>query len=128
MLIKNIRIHPDYKPPISYYDIALIELSRPVNSRTAFLHTDSELLQTNFYAIGWGKTESFGPYPVNLQSVTLEHNSESVCEKIYRNSSKRKLPHGLRTDIQICAGGEIGRDTCEVSNFTDNGIIPRYIF
>lgn len=62
MKIKNIIVHPNYKPPEKYYDIALIELETTVNF-TKYVHPAclntkpaADIKNNIFTVTGWGET------------------------------------------------------------------------
>lgn len=69
----------------------------------------------NCYATGWGKDRfgKEGKYSVIMKSVSLPIVPNNQCEASLR---KTKLKEKFRLDNSfICAGGEDGVDTCEVS-------------
>lgn len=119
--IDTIINHPEYKSPSSYNDIALLKLKNKLsfstNIRPACLHTTKELTssQKSLTAIGWGKVDFAGPAADNLQKVLLQQKTFTQCIASYKDVSKAKLPNGLRDDIQVCAGGIVGKDTCLVT-------------
>ena len=44
--------------------------------------------------------------------VALRMTEHDKCNRAYASSSKRKLPRGILTESQVCAGGT-GKDTCQ---------------
>lgn len=122
-IVTNIIKHPQYKPPSRYNDIALLKLkdklSFGTSIRPACLHTTKDLstTQKSLTALGWGNIDFAGPPADNLQKVTLQHVSGSQCSASYKNN-KQELPNGISDDKQICAGGVLGKDTCQVIIYT----------
>lgn len=113
--------HPQYRAPSTYNDIALLKLESKLtyaaNILPACLHTTKELttIQRYLTALGWGKIDFAGPAADNLQKVVLRYAPFSDCSAKYSDVTKDRLPNGLRDDIQVCAGGEVGKDTCQVN-------------
>lgn len=62
--VKRYIIHPNFKPPAKYHDIALIELDKPVNRSNfidiACLDKSENLNDKTYFISGWGKTEFAG--------------------------------------------------------------------
>lgn len=56
-----------------------------------------------------GKSSSY-LIKVNLRMINNER-----CNWFYWTAPKRQLANGIIPDIQICAGGNDGKDTCQVS-------------
>ncbi|XP_012228499.2 trypsin 3A1-like [Linepithema humile] len=116
--IKKMIRHPDYKPPVMYADIALIELVDAVTFTTSI--RPACLFQPHFYNLpqrnwisGWGVTEFAGERsdPLLKAEVDLINNSE--CTNVYSNV--REVPHGI-VESMLCAGdsrGNWSRDTCQ---------------
>lgn len=115
--IARIIKHPDYKPPIVYNDIALLELNRSAIFNSYLLPVclfhkpTSESL--DLLATGWGLTHFAGDRSVVLQQVTLQSFNNTLCSSIYKSVSKRRLPNGISEDKQICAGSHEEKDTCQ---------------
>lgn len=120
VVVTNIIKHPQYNAPSSYHDVALLKLESKLTFSSsilpACLQTTKELTtaQKSLTALGWGKIDFVGPPSDNLQKVTLDYSAASQCSASYKDSAKDKLPSGLRDNIQICAGGTVGKDTCQV--------------
>ncbi|KAJ8961832.1 hypothetical protein NQ318_021447, partial [Aromia moschata] len=109
--------NPNYNSPSSYNDIALVRLRRRVQFSAsvlpACLNTASNVnLATNtFIALGWGKTDFAGPTSDDLLKVDLRMVNRNDCSKSYK--TEEKLSDGIRDAIQLCAGGELQKDTCQ---------------
>lgn len=109
-----------YKPPVSYHDIGLIKLDRPVNFtkrvRPACLFTALQLPST-FQVAGWGEVGPKGKRSNVLLSTVLSHFGTDDCNNKVAFNINRQYPKGILGDIQVCAGDEITTsDTCKVSN------------
>lgn len=113
--VRKIYIHDNYKPPLIYNDIALIELNGNVSFtgfvKPACLFTEyfKELENNSVVATGWGLTSFAGNISDILQAVEL--NLRGDCKSSYR-INRRKLNVGT-IDSQICAGSEDDKDTCQ---------------
>jgi len=116
--IINRNTHPDYKPPSTYNDIALLELNDNIKFtqyvHPACINTESNTVQ-KFGAIGWGRLQFLGSTSNNLMKVDLEKYSNEVCNKKFSNLSNRTLAKGIDDQTQICAGGALNepKDTCQ---------------
>lgn len=109
--------HPEYRPPLAYNDIALVELDRAAeytfNVQPACLHTESTGDPGSLQAAGWGLTQYAGSASTVLQKVNLDFFNHTDCNKAYKNA-KRRLPDGIVDSRQICAGGRNNEvDTCQ---------------
>lgn len=112
----NAILHPDFKPPSVYNDIALVELDRPVRTSGSYvnracLQTERNITEPNWSALGWGETSHHGPIAEHLQVMELREANHTICKKSYLNAGERKLDHGVDDDSQLCAGKE-NVDTC----------------
>lgn len=107
--IAKFKIHPYYKPPSKYHDLALIKANIPFvlsrDIRIACLSLDEDFPKANLTVIGFGVTRpgaSSGSRTLMKVDVDLIENE--VCNKSFKNMIKRKvLNEGIR-DTQICAG------------------------
>ncbi|XP_013178849.1 PREDICTED: venom protease-like [Papilio xuthus] len=116
--IKTIHVHPEYKPPMKYHDIAILELAADIDIdssiRPACLWQKPDFGQyTIAYATGWGTTDPRKYKLANdLQKVSLTLLDTDTCDMLLKNNINR-LWHGF-SQTQICAG-EIrgGKDTCQ---------------
>ncbi|KAE8739043.1 hypothetical protein FOCC_FOCC015462 [Frankliniella occidentalis] len=114
--------YPQYRPPSTYHDIALLRLARPATLsgrvRPACLQTERALRPGDDgndvapVATGWGLTAWEGDPSPFLQKVSLRLVSDDTCTWNYEDTSKSRLQHGIREDIQLCAGGT-NKDTCQ---------------
>lgn len=110
--IKNILVHPDFSWP--HYDIALIELSEPVEDITPILINQEPIqdqqLPQNATAIGWGLIDEQGQkYPELLQKIQLPLVSRKVCNEDYLVKQRQWV---IGADM-ICAKTNLGKSaTC----------------
>lgn len=139
--VAQIIIHPQYKPPQKYNDIALLRLSRPVVLSRFILPA---CLRTSFYVkerkaivTGWGNTDYgkltnwlhgrhmltrgylcyiAGSPSKELMKVVLDVVQNTQCNKNYYNLP-RVLPDGIR-ETMMCAGMKAGgKDACQVNSY-----------
>ncbi|XP_050350282.1 serine protease snake-like [Nymphalis io] len=115
--IKRFIVHPKYKAPKKYYDIALIELQTEVkfmsNVQPACLWSDNDVsdLDTKGTLSGWGYTEHGTPSN-QLQAAVVDFIETPVCETLLRKFRNRHW--GGFQDHQMCAGNLTGGiDTCQ---------------
>ncbi|GLV40322.1 snake [Carabus blaptoides fortunei] len=112
--------HPQYLPPSSYNDIALVKVNGQIPLgrfvRPACLHTTTFINATRYIATGWGITQ-FGASKGSdaLQKVILDSFSQDQCNTSYEsNISDRKLKFGIVPETQMCAGGtDREKDACQ---------------
>ncbi|KAF2899313.1 hypothetical protein ILUMI_06863 [Ignelater luminosus] len=112
-------IHPDYKKPSGYNDIALLKLNRKAELnnfvRPACLETCSTV-NFNYHPIatGWGRTAFLAETSTTLLKVTLEYFTHTECDDAYKSISKRRLSKGIDDTSQVCAGSRNeSKDTCQ---------------
>jgi secreted trypsin-like serine protease len=114
--VEKVFVHPDYKPPSHYNDVAVLKLQKTVRFnlyiKPACVHTEENLPDSEIQAIGWGKTDYFGDSSSHLLKVYLTIIEHKTCSKSYSNISERKLSKGIEDKSQICAGDASGKDTC----------------
>ncbi|XP_068193692.1 prostasin-like [Antennarius striatus] len=112
----KIIIHPQYNPKEVYNDIALIQLSGPVNFTNFIRPVCLAAVGSEYkdgkecWVTGWGDISMISPLlpPQTLQEVVVPIVSNSDCNKIYQ----------LITNKMMCAGySEGGKDSC----FADSG-------
>jgi hypothetical protein len=60
--------------------------------------------------IGWGSEYYFGPTSRVLQKVIIKIWDHTKCQQVWRNFANVTIP--ITT---LCAGGEYGKDACQVS-------------
>lgn len=116
--VTDIVVHEHYNKGSLYNDVALMFLSAPFelaeNIKTVCLPPP----KMNFngvrcIATGWGKDlfGSVGKYQVILKKIDLPIVPSDVCQ-----SKLRTTRLGQRFELHrsfICAGGEVGKDTCK---------------
>jgi len=107
---KQIINHAQYNPNTLEHDIALIELSTPVEYAAIPVHTGPrgeglEAADTDVIAAGWGALAWGGGPPDAPQKVTLPIVADATCNQNYG---------GGITSGMICAGlPEGGKDSCQ---------------
>ncbi|XP_072388400.1 venom protease-like [Diabrotica undecimpunctata] len=111
--------HPNYSFSSKYHDIALLQLDRNVVLTEyvgiACLQTAKKIYDSyhNMTASGWGKVGFADEQSRFLLKVRLNEVDTETCNLLYNDVKKSFLSHGVDGDTMICAGGEIGVDTCE---------------
>ncbi|KAL0111197.1 hypothetical protein PUN28_012834 [Cardiocondyla obscurior] len=112
-------IHPDYKYPQQYHDIAILRLEQEANYtqfvRPACLPVDWPDASGSEKAIatGWGVTNWANiKGSDDLLKVILRLVSHESCNASFFDGISLALPQGIVDDWQICAGGD-GKDTCQ---------------
>ncbi|XP_039314705.1 uncharacterized protein LOC105193145 [Solenopsis invicta] len=117
--IKEKIIHPDYKRPLQYHNIALLRLEEDATYnayvRPACLPVDWPDVGQNDVAVatGWGKTDwAEDEGSDRLLKVSLKLVPHVSCNASYFEDNSTQLPLGIVDNWQICAG-ETGKDTCQ---------------
>ncbi|XP_073978755.1 venom protease-like [Rhodnius prolixus] len=110
-------IHPNYKEPAVYNDIALFKLNSDVlfNDWVApiCLHTETNINAPKAIVTGWGRLDFAGDVSAKLQEVQITLVNGSECKRLYSSSHDRKIPRGINIESMICAGEkEGGKDAC----------------
>ncbi|XP_076245966.1 transmembrane protease serine 9-like [Calliopsis andreniformis] len=108
--ISNIILHPKYRPPSIYYDVAIIKLMtkisesvKPVCLPTKPLHSFTMTPRTPLVVIGRGWMDFYDEKANKLLIMTrLSFVSREECREYYNESIR--LPHGI-DDTMICAKG-----------------------
>ncbi|CAF0809821.1 unnamed protein product [Adineta ricciae] len=115
--VSRVYLHPNYTAATIGNDIALIELTTPLNlsdvnlAKICLPNVTSTIKEyppagTSLLAAGWGTLSFGGQFPDSLQQVTIQAVAAgmSYCESIVTDSK-----------IQFCAGRmpEGGKDTCQ---------------
>ncbi|KAK9506532.1 hypothetical protein O3M35_008453 [Rhynocoris fuscipes] len=108
-------IHPNYKEPAVYYDIALFKLDSDVvfNDWVApvCLYTDNQISATKATVTGWGRLEFLGSVSPKLQEVDITLVNGTECKRLHGKNAR--IPDGIAPDIMVCAGEkEGGKDAC----------------
>ncbi|XP_017114463.1 serine protease easter [Drosophila elegans] len=115
--IDRILPHAQYSDKTYVNDIALLRLSRPVNwLQMQYLEPvclppqrgklANRLVGSAADVSGWGRTESSGSSKIKRKAM-LHVQPQDQCQEAFLKESKIEL-----TDNQMCAGGEIGVDSC----------------
>lgn len=109
-------IHPDYDKNASTYDIALVELSRPVSLPTVKVAGPGEegtyAPGTTGTVIGWGDTEEgAGEGSDRLREAEVPVVSDPDCANAYSGMDYI----AFNGNVHLCAGllGQGGVDTCQ---------------
>ncbi|KAL0111199.1 hypothetical protein PUN28_012835 [Cardiocondyla obscurior] len=112
-------IHPDYKYPQQYHDIAILRLEQEANYnqfvKPACLPVDWPDASGSEKAIatGWGVTNWANiKGSDDLLKVIIRLVSHESCNASFFDGISLALPQGIVDDWQICAG-EDGKDTCQ---------------
>ncbi|MGW5421617.1 S1 family peptidase [Streptomyces sp. NPDC003943] len=107
--VRSITVHPRYLKGDEAYDLALLELAKPVTGTAAVSlptpGTDA-LLRPGAKAtvIGWGNTDTeITHYPDRLRGVQVPLLSHAECKATNKSYNKA---------VNICAGVE-GKDSCQ---------------
>ncbi|XP_034247615.1 serine protease snake-like [Thrips palmi] len=114
--------HPKYTSSSTYHDIALLRLESDAvlsgHVRPACLHTGEPMDQQAVpVATGWGFTDLVGEPSDVLKKVGLRLVADDACRSSYASHNPTRLANGIDSASQLCAGGELNRDTC----FGDSG-------
>lgn len=114
--VHRIIVHPKYRYPLKYYDIALIKLKDQVKFtkyiRPACLYNKEPIEYSQAIATGWGKTDYVATeISDKLLKVSLDIYNTDHCVKTYKK--EKNLPNGI-LDNMLCAGDLAGgKDTCQ---------------
>lgn len=111
-------IHPEYKEPAVYHDIALFKMDREVvfNAWIApvCLHTASTEGTRVATVTGWGRTNFVSETSPVLMEVDVNIFNSSFCKQTVDESAGVKMPRGYDSNTMICAGEERGgKDACQ---------------
>uniref|UniRef100_A0A336MHD1 Phenoloxidase-activating factor 2 n=1 Tax=Culicoides sonorensis TaxID=179676 RepID=A0A336MHD1_CULSO len=116
--VEEIIQHPKFNGTKLHYDMALLILESPfeLNSHINTVCLPPQNYQTNCancFATGWGKDKfgASGVYSVIMKKISLPMVPSKTCENKLRQT--RLGPNYKLHNTLICAGGVIGRDTCE---------------
>lgn len=121
--IESIIVHPEYKYPKAYNDIAVLVLKKNVTMnnkvRPICFEKVADLNGKDLIATGWGVT-NFGEseQSEDLKKIEFKFTNYDICKHEYE--SRRKLPNGILEEQHICATPKYaGRDTCQVICFKE---------
>ncbi|KAF6207894.1 hypothetical protein GE061_016343 [Apolygus lucorum] len=111
-------LHPEYKEPAVYNDIALLKLDSDVSFdewvSPICLHTSKSLPGGPVTVAGWGRLDFASSTSPMLLEVEITLFNDTECVRLMGQSKdKMQFPRGIDTDTMICAG-EIrgGKDAC----------------
>ncbi|XP_068129819.1 ovochymase-1 [Hyperolius riggenbachi] len=113
--ISAVRVHPLYDESLFTYDLALLELSRPIILGSMVQPICLPKVGEEFafgskcVASGWGRLSESGEMPIILQEVSLPIIEDNICNSALQNLSLEELH-----ETMVCAGyPEGGKDTCQ---------------
>ncbi|XP_026744118.1 serine protease snake-like [Trichoplusia ni] len=114
--IKRIIPHPQYKAPIRYNDIALMETDKNIQLDQfvvpACLHVGDAVKDDKIVTSGWGLTQYRGSTSEVLQKVTLNKFTTEQCSQKY--PPMRLMKRGFDESSQLCYGDmQVSKDTCQ---------------
>lgn len=116
--VKTIIIHPEYYSGALFYDFAVLILNSPLdvaeNVDTVCLPEQGMVFENSrCFASGWGKDVfgKEGKYQVILKKIDLPIVPRPTCQEHLRTTRLGK--HFELHKTFICAGGEVGKDTCK---------------
>ncbi|RZB39732.1 serine protease snake-like, partial [Asbolus verrucosus] len=114
-IISEIIVHPEYKAPSHYHDIALLKLDREAKYddyvQPACLPV-KDSVPDELTVTGWGKVDFLGESSSHLLKANLNKVDHNTCKARYSSISKTRLAKGVVDSIQLCAGHPEGKDTC----------------
>ena len=120
--VEDVYVHPDYDEFNTTGDIALVELSSPVNGVTPLALAGPSAVQlesegTEVTLVGWGGTTANAPideidYATDLQEATVEVISDADCDEQLE---------GADTETVLCAGAPENGDDGIGSCYGDSG-------
>jgi hypothetical protein len=105
-------LHPQYNPSIIKNDVALLKLDRPVDFSDQVVPVCVDDGSVNYdgavcWATGYGSLFSGGYTVSNLYEVQMNILTAERCKAKYSNSNQA---------VEVCAGDNENKDTCQVSN------------
>jgi len=132
--VAKVKIHPGYGKTVlgsAINDIMLIKLSRPAefnqfakpvclpsSDLNRYGEPDSAVFDNNKASVvGWGKTYEAKDDDIKIVSTAVQQNlvmpalSNADCLAKWK-SLGHDLSGYVRPDQQVCAGGELGKDSC----------------
>ncbi|CAG5030908.1 unnamed protein product [Parnassius apollo] len=117
--IEHIIAHPNYG--LRRHDIALIRISktapytdfiRPICLPTTDV-TISPRSDMRLYVAGWGAVDTFKSSSDKKMHVDLPYVTRNECKAMYYRNTRQPPENISIRKGQICAGGEIGKDSCK---------------
>jgi kallikrein len=116
--VREVLLHPRYRPGVLWNDIALLVLDRPfvLNENIGFICLPTRKLKIDAkegcVASGWGKKAfAKGRHSAVLRKVTLPVVPRNQCQTALRTTRLGKTFHLHRSFM--CAGGVRNKDTCK---------------
>lgn len=121
--VASIKVHPRYRPPAIYGDLALLTLAEPIEFSEVVqpiclpgkkMLNKLMIGQTTTVA-GFGDTKFQGPPAHTLQKVDVKVIEPSFCDRNYQRlaESDKRFPDGIGPSL-ICAGKKAGKkDACQ---------------
>ncbi|XP_075989552.1 venom protease-like [Anticarsia gemmatalis] len=114
--VKRIIKHPEYKPPVKYNDIALLETEKQIQLSQfvvpACLHVGDPIDDERVLATGWGLTTYQGSESEAMQKVILHKFTTPECSEKYQPMRLMKI--GFDPQSQTCYGDKTQpKDTCQ---------------
>ncbi|XP_069688917.1 venom protease-like isoform X2 [Periplaneta americana] len=120
--VERVHIHPNYKPPKYYNDIAVLRLSRQAEYNR-FVRPiclperggHNTYMGAHAVLTGWGYLSFGGERSPVLQEVSVTIFNNSDCTKAYSSPivPRRNYPEGIISS-QLCAGDPNGgKDACQ---------------
>lgn len=111
-------IHPKYKRPSEYHDIAILRLEKQATFNdwvrpTCLPYSPPPTSGPSPTAMGWGQIEWGGDRSNYLLKVTISITEHDKCNATFTGGIKDdRLERGIVDNWQICAGS-FGKDTCQ---------------
>ena len=116
--VRSVIVHEKYHAGALFFDVAILILSEPVNYAdnvdiVCLPERNAVYDGSRCLASGWGK-DIFGKeghYQVILKKIDLPMVPRDTCQDSLRKTRLGKYFH--LDESFICAGGEMGKDTCK---------------
>lgn len=105
--VSRIIEHEDFDRFSIDFDLCLLRLASRLTLGKPISLAEKEIAVGTLVTVtGWGDLSEGGPAPSQLHEVSLNMRARDECIDIYGEDSF--------TDQMICAGGEGGKDACQV--------------
>lgn len=114
--VKRVITHPSYNDTTLDFDIALVQLKKPVNNIAPVALNENRadtLVGDMSTVVGWGNMSvDFDFYPYRLQEVQLPIVSNQECKEV--NAQTQASKRQVITENKMCAGYITGsKDSCQ---------------
>ncbi|XP_037911577.1 serine protease snake-like isoform X3 [Hermetia illucens] len=114
--IERIIVHPGYKAPSTYHDIALFEI-KPVTTfddlKPICLWPSKQIIGSDLLGMGFGTRSFGGPQANELYVGPLNYVPQDQCQIAFASRQSEELSNGI-IEGQMCARDrENERDTCQ---------------